>query len=351
MISLNKSSVLRILIVLFYFIEGQTIGFGQKYYPLPKRFDDCAKPPLTNYAEDKNWAALPWKQDYADKTPNGLENNQDSAKADVFYIHPTTYRNKPINEFLWNADVTNEVENEAIEKSPIQYQASIFNGSCKVYAPRYRQAHFYCFKTPHLTDKWKALDCAYEDVRNAFLHYLKHYNHGRPIVIASHSQGTIHAHKILQEFFSDTLKSKLVVAYIIGMPVPKDSLPKIDFCKVPNQTQCWVSWSSYERNFIPENYHVALERAICINPLTWKYDEQYAAAELNKGAVLVPFQKVLSKRCDAQVNGGILWVTKPKFRGSFLYTNSNYHIADMNFFYMDIRENVAQRIEHFISTK
>jgi hypothetical protein len=59
----------------------------------------------------------------------------------------------------------------------------------------------------------------------------------------------------------------------------------------------------------------------------------------------------LKNRCDAQVNGGILWVTKPKFRGSFLYTNSNYHIADMNFFYMDIRENIAQRIDHFISTK
>lgn len=351
MISLKKSSLLRILIVFFYFIEGQSIAYGQKYYPLAKRFDDCAKPPLTNYAEDKNWAALPWKVDYADKTPNSLQNNQDSAKADVFFIHPTTYRDKPMNEFSWNADVNNEIENENVEKSPIQYQASIFNGSCKVYAPRYRQAHFYCFKTPFLEDKWKALDYAYQDVRNAFLYYLKHYNHGRPIVIASHSQGTIHAHKILQEFFSDTLKSKLVVAYIIGMPVPKDSLPKIDFCKVPNQTQCWVSWSSYERNFIPENYHAALERAICINPLTWKYDEEYASSELNKGAVLVPFQKVLSKRCDAQVNGGILWVKKPKFRGSFLYNNPNYHIADMNFFYMDIRENVALRIEHYLSTK
>lgn len=351
MISLKKSSLLRILIVFFYFIEGQSIAYGQKYYPLAKRFDDCAKPPLTNYADDKNWAALPWKVDYADKTPNSLQNNQDSAKADVFFIHPTTYRDKPMNEFSWNADVNNEIENENVEKSPIQYQASIFNGSCKVYAPRYRQAHFYCFKTPFLEDKWKALDYAYQDVRNAFLYYLKHYNHGRPIVIASHSQGTIHAHKILQEFFSDTLKSKLVVAYIIGMPVPKDSLPKIDFCKVPNQTQCWVSWSSYERNFIPENYHAALERAICINPLTWKYDEEYASSELNKGAVLVPFQKVLSKRCDAQVNGGILWVKKPKFRGSFLYNNPNYHIADMNFFYMDIRENVALRIEHYLSTK
>lgn len=351
MIFLKNPSVLRILIVFIYFFEGQSIAFGQKYYPLAKRFDECAKPPLTNYADDKNWAALPWKVDYADKTPNSVQNNQDSAKADVFFIHPTTYRDKPMNEFSWNADVNNEFENENVEKSPIQYQASIFNGSCKVYAPRYRQAHFYCFKTPFLEDKWKALDYAYQDVRNAFLYYLKHYNHGRPIVIASHSQGTIHAHKILQEFFSDTLKSKLVVAYIIGMPVPKDSLPKIDFCKVPNQTQCWVSWSSYERNFIPENYHAALERAICINPLTWKYDEEYASSELNKGAVLVPFQKVLSKRCDAQVNGGILWVKKPKFRGSFLYNNPNYHIADMNFFYMDIRENVALRIEHFLSTK
>ncbi len=345
---MKTSTWLKVICALFHLFEGQSIALGQKYYPIPKRFDDCPKPPLTDYSLEKNWASLPWKKDNADKTPQGLTDNQDSAKADVFYIYPTTFKDKPLTQYLWNADVNDEVENEKIENSPLQFQASIFNGSCKVYAPRYRQAHFYCFKTPNISDKWKALDYAYEDVRNAFKYYLAHYNHGRPIVIASHSQGTIHAHKILQEFFSDTLKSKLVVAYIIGMPVPKDSLPKIDFCKAPNQTQCWVSWSSYERNFIPENYNLALERALCINPLTWKYDEEYASAELNKGAVLVPFQKVLEKRCDAQVKGGILWVTKPKFRGSFLYTNPNYHIADLNFFYNDIRENVATRIETFL---
>ncbi len=38
-----------------------------------------------------------------------------------------------------------------------------------------------------------AFDLAYEDLKTAFENYLKHYNKGRPIIIASHSQGSLHA--------------------------------------------------------------------------------------------------------------------------------------------------------------
>ena len=341
-----KSALGYIFLFLFIF-EGQKPLVAQRVYPIPQRFDECPKPPLTDYSTAENWASLPTKYDPADKTPEGITNNQQNALADVFYIHPTTFRNKPTSSYSWNADIHDQELNQLTDESPLQYQASIFNGQCKVYAPRYRQAHFYCFRTPNLDDKWKALEYAYTDVKNAFEYYLKHFNNGRPIVIAAHSQGTIHAHRILQDFFQDSLKKKLVIAYLVGMPVPKDSLPNIDFCKVPGQTHCWVSWSSYERNYIPQNYHMALERAMCINPLTWKYDEEYAQKSLNQGAVLIPFKKVLKERCDAQVHGGILWVTKPKFKGSMFYTNPNYHIADFNFFYMDIRQNLELRIQNY----
>ena len=335
------------LFTFFFLFGGQNLGFSQYVYTIEQRFDDCPKPPLTDYSNPNNWASLPTKNDPADNTPNGITQNQENAKVDVFYVHPTTFRTKPTSVYVWNADVTDENLNEEMDESPLKYQASIFNGSCKVYAPRYRQAHLYSFRTPNISDKWKALDYAYQDVKASFEYYLKHYNNGRPIVIAAHSQGTIHAHKLIQDFFQDSLKNKLVIAYLVGMPVPKDSLPNLPFCSMPNQTKCWVSWSSYERNFVPQNYHVALERAMCINPLTWKYNEEYATKNLNKGAVLIPFKKILTDRCDAQVHGGILWVTKPKFRGSALYTNPNYHIADLNFFYMDIRQNLEVRIENY----
>ena len=334
-----KKNILRGL--LFFVIQT---ALAQKVYQITLPFDSCVKPPLTDYSVEKNWSALPSKKDLADFVPQELNDNQSFAKADLFYIHPTTFVKKAIGPYQWNADINDQEENESVDKSPVKFQASIFNGSCKIYAPRYRQAHFYCFRTQNLSDKWKALDYAYQDIRNAFLYYLKNYNLGRQIVIASHSQGTIHAARLLKEFFSDTLKKRLVVAYIIGMPVPTDSLPAIDFCHNANQTQCWVSWRSYEHGFVPNNPWVTAEKAICINPISWEYNENYVPKELSKGTVLLPAHKVLQNRCDAQVHGGILWVNKPRFRGSFFYRNPNYHIADLNFYYMDIRLNVENRI-------
>jgi len=46
-----------------------------------------------------------------------------------------------------------------------------------------------------------AFELAYRDVKAAFLYYLEHNNSGRPIIIASHSQGSTHAKRLLKELF------------------------------------------------------------------------------------------------------------------------------------------------------
>ena len=86
---------------------------------------------------------------------------------------------------------------------------------------------------------------------------------------------------------------------------------------------------------------------VTTNPLNWSTDTLYAARELNKGAVLRSFNKVIPKVCDAQVYDGLLWVNKPKFPGSFLYNNPNYHIGDFNLFYANVRENALARVGYF----
>jgi hypothetical protein len=88
----------------------------------------------TDYAKQENWAALPTMQDNADWTPKGLQNLQDSAKTDVFFIHPTT----DVTGFKGNAAIDDKSINRQTDNFPIKYQASVFNESCKVYAPRYQ---------------------------------------------------------------------------------------------------------------------------------------------------------------------------------------------------------------------
>ena len=57
--------------------------------------------------------------------------------------------------------------------------------------PSYRQSHYKIYVAPHKQEEEKSRKLAYSDVRAAFQYYLKHYNNGRPIIIASHSQGVL----------------------------------------------------------------------------------------------------------------------------------------------------------------
>src|ERR1041385_3400115 len=106
-------------------------------------FSHYKVPPPPDYSLGKNWAALPTVKDSADVVPygSGLKDEQANAKVDVFFIHPTMYYKGK----SWNADVDDKATNHLVDKFPIREQASIFNGSCKVYAPRYRQATLYSF--------------------------------------------------------------------------------------------------------------------------------------------------------------------------------------------------------------
>jgi hypothetical protein len=84
------------------------------------------------------------------------------------------------------------------------------------------------------------------------------------------------------------------------------------------------------------------------NPLNWLADSTYAPKSLHKGAVLKNFNKIYPSVSDAQNTSSLLWISKPKFPGSFLYWRSNYHIGDFNLFYINVRENSVLRAETFL---
>ena len=111
-------------------------------------FDKNKIPATPQHADLKNWAAHPDKKDRADLVPAGtnLKDEQATAEVDVFFLHPTTYTNKRGND-QWNGDVYNKKLNDKTDKGSIEYQASLFNGSARVFAPRYRQTCFQHLKT------------------------------------------------------------------------------------------------------------------------------------------------------------------------------------------------------------
>ena len=344
----------------FFFVNALIIllsnGCSKRPVVLQSAYRLDNVPPAPNYDNENYWAALPAKRDAADSIPrkSNAKDEQASAMADLFFVHPTIYTYQPAagsNE--WNGDVNDATLNQRVDYSTILNQATAFNGSCRIYAPRYRQAHYYSFVTKNPTDRQQALDLAYNDVKAAFEYYLQNYNQGRPIVIASHSQGTYHAKRLLKEFFDGKpLQQKLVVAYLVGditgVPAQPDEFKNIKPAQQPNEAGGFVSWHTYGRDFLPDKYAVnRFQTSVCVNPLTWRLDEEYASKELNKGGVGLKFM-FSPQMADAQVHQGVLWIHKPYVTGRALVKNKSWHVADINLFWQNIRENVALRLQNYL---
>jgi hypothetical protein len=319
----------------------------------PKKPFDASKIPVApNYADLDHWAAHPDKTDMADRTPQGLNDEQKTSEVDVFFLYPTTYTGSKRSEKYWNADVNDPKVNKKTDESSILFQASIFNGAGRVYAPRYRQAHLHVFFTKKDTASAReALDVAYSDVKAAFQYYLEHWNNGRPFIIAGHSQGARHAMLLIRELIENKpLEQQLVAGYIVGWPVQSNFYTQLKPCATPEETGCFCSWRTWERKY---GLRKAFQpEVVCTNPLTWNCTEgQYAKKSFNAGAVIKPFNTLRPQITDAEVYKGILLSTKPKFPGSVLFVRKNYHIGDLNLFYLNVRENAQTRAKVFLQAK
>jgi hypothetical protein len=331
------------LLLLFLVLNG----CARKYHMAASPVSTEKKIP--DYSKTSYWAALPGLQDPSDSIPLPLRDvyTRDTS-IDVFFVHPTSYTLHEAVE--WNADADDVEINAKTDRTSILYQASVFN-RYNVYAPRYRQAHIQAYFTTDTVLAKQAFDLAYSDVRRAFDYYLQHYNNGKPVIIASHSQGTTHAKRLLRELFDKTpLKDKLVVAYLIGINVEPDYFPTLQPCKDSLQTGCFVGWRTFRRGFEPD-YGPSARTSVVVNPLSWTLDTSYVPERYHRGAILRNFNEIAPEVNDAVVYKDLLWISRPRFPGSKFYRARNYHIGDINLFYINIRENLDQRVRAYLKTK
>lgn len=328
-------------------------------------FNRASAPAAPDYSDGDAWAALPDRDDAADVAPRGESDGQDDAPADVFFIHPTTYYSND----HWNQPLDDETANDITDDNVMRGQASAYNSAGRIYAPRYRQATLAAFTTERVDEAREALDLAYEDVSAAFQYYLDHYDTGRPIIVASHSQGSVHAPRLLAEFFAEgaPLHDRLVAAYAIGMAIPEDhfdrTLQGIEPCDSPTQTGCLVGYrtkldgadpeQNLGQSFIPypDGYEPLDDKTmLCVNPLTWAHDGEHATSADHAGAVKFDAKddspEVDQKYVEeAWCEQGVLMVKLPdrKYRN----LGKDLHLADYPLFYMDIRKNAVARATAF----
>lgn len=299
-----------------------------------------------DYKNTYYWASLPFKTDPADQLPESVILDHISEEADVFFIHPTSYFGDKTHR-AWNADINDPKVNKKTDNGAILFQASIFNSDARIFAPRYRQAHYNAFFTKDITSSQHAFDLAYEDVYNAFLYYYDNWNKGRPIIIAGHSQGAKMAVRLIKEVFDNkAMKNKLVVAYVVGIPVPVGTFEYLKVCKDEHETSCICSWRTFKSGTIPKDL-ITEKPVIITNPLSWTTDENFVDKKFNKGMVLDMKKKPVKNAVSAQIYKNILWCNKPKFKGSFLVNIKNFHKGDYNLYYLNVRENVRTRIRSY----
>lgn len=339
-------------------LRGPAKGFAQVPPPSPP-----------DYRNPDVWAARPGKRSAASTTPEGLAPiDPVAAKVDVFFIHPTSY----MAGETWNQDLGDDAVNARTDSGSIANQASAFNGCCRIYAPRYRQAVLAAFFTRRKEDAEQALELAYEDVRAAFRTYIAQDNGGRPFIIASHSQGSRHAIRLLKDEIAGTsLAPRLVAAYVVGYAFPLDvferNLKGIGPCLAPAQTGCVASWSTYgegaaarwSRDVITQSYEQGDEAnrgkpLACTNPLSWRADNVVAPAVLSLGAWSTrgggtPRTGVVSARCA----GGVLYADFDAglFGGAGERRVDNFHMLDYQLFYLNIRSNAIERSQAYLSAR
>ena len=298
-----------------------------------------------DYTDLDNWAVHP------QNTPSQLdfvEKEITPYDVDIFYIHPTITTSR--KNSAWNGNVNDEVYRQSTLNTAIKYQCSAWYGLGRTFAPFYRDAHIRSFQ-----DQFKkvggddALRFAYEDIKTAFKHYLKHENNGRPIVLVSHSQGTLHAGKLLKDFFENQpLQKQLVAAYLVGIAIKSEYFQNIPFMTSPSETGGFVTWNTYKRNHLPDDYEQWYKGSLTTNPITWD-DQKSADYEQHKG--LAYYDGIIyPNSLSIEMTDGIVWARTPKVPKRFwLSFVKDYHFADITIFWKDIRENTRMRIKAFLA--
>jgi hypothetical protein len=320
-----------------------------------------AASPAPDYTQPGAWAAYPGRPSHADDTPSGVTVGSELS-VPVFFIHPTTY----LAPVMGNApyDAGGEV-GERVDDSVLKFQASVFNGCCSIYAPRYRQASLKAITT-NSPAGYAAAELAYGDVKRAFLEFLRQ-NPDRPFVLASHSQGSIHGLRLLQEqIIGQPLQQRLVAAYLIGVALPQDLAQLgVPVCASAQASGCVITWNSVKRGredrrrlqdsviwWQGQYQAIAGRPLVCVNPLDWRADSA-APASANRGAIYsagrsapipAPVPGLTGAECQEGLLGVEVILGERRHFTDPLTLVGIYHDFDYGLFYMNIRENVPQRV-------
>ncbi len=320
------------------------------------------------YETQAGWLARPDERqgDPARWQPSALPPAPPVARqAAVFFIHPTS----AFGTTHWNAGPADPIASGQAARW-LRLQASAFAAAGPVWAPRYRQAVFGAFLSDK-PDAQRAIDVAYEDVKAAFEAFLR-ANPAGPVILAAHSQGSLHLIRLLAERVGGAdWRPRLVAAYIPGWPISiAHDLPALGFpaCAAPRQTGCILSWQSFAPPADTGSVDSVFDTGtgldgqprkgsdmLCVNPLTGG-GAPLAGPDANAGVLAGDGEPATTQllrpgnvgaRCEGR---GYLMLDRAPRLGPSVMPGNNYHAYDYSLFWANIRADALERLAAWQTT-
>ena len=271
---------------------------------------NAQEPAPNDYADASTWLCRPGQQDACavdlSTTVVGADgslsvegwSSDPSAPIDCFYVYPTVSTDQNTN-----SDMTPD----AAELRVIEQQFARFASVCRPYAPSYRQITLAGlmarFSGGDARDLAQGL--AYNDVKDAFEHYLEYDNDGRGFVLIGHSQGSyILTRLIRDEIEGHQVQDQMISAFLLGSTVTVaagqdtgGSFEDIPLCRAAGQTGCVITYVSFRSTAPPPQntlFGQTLDPALsaaCTNPAALRGGNSETHAYLSSGGATIAGQR------------------------------------------------------------
>ena len=282
-----------------------------------------------------------------------------SAQVDVFYIAPTCiwdWKDQDGKTYC-HMDVDNPKQRGQVDGS-IRLAHALFGKYCRFYSPYYRQVTMQSWMVaPEETERRYAV--AHEDVVRAFDYYMTHCNAGRPFILAGHSQGAKAVIELLKHSLTPQQHENMVAAYAFGYIVNQQELEKYPLLRPARDSLDCGVLICYNSVSSPGAVSPLFgENAVCINPLNWRTDTTYAPAGRHIGAVFFDGKggaDTLRHHIGVQIDKDTRTLIVDGLDDDAYYIPSigelfpkgNYHVQELNLYFLNVQQNIAQRIAAF----
>jgi len=242
--------------------------------------------PKNDYANKANWLCWPGKANDAcaidltttivaadGSTRTESFRSDPKAPVDCFYVYPTV---------SLDPGVLSDMNAGPEELNVVRQQLARFGSKCRIFAPIYRQFTLTALRAASAGTPMAGgarPNTGYEDVVDAWNHYLKTENKGRGVVLIGHSQGSgVLMRMIAAEVDGKPVQKQLISALLLGTNLPvekgKDTgtFKSIPLCKSASQTGCAIAYATFRDTVPPpantrfgRTQNAAMEAA-CTNP-------------------------------------------------------------------------------------